>query len=258
MDLPGLTLVFESTPHPKDPIGSTLAAQRFPNWKIEIDGVLRVLAELVQWRAADPPPSLEDGWPPSSPLAYVGFTARETARVGALVVFACNVSDMIERQAEQVHGLLDLFEPSGVATRRAERKDHKNRLSTCWQLRHKVFAHTAAVDPKGDSYTVRATSLWHVSGNGSGWRNGEFELGTAQLVQVGDPLDPKALPAMNLERLRAEAAGACAAWWTLLARDVETLKAIPDHEYKEKLVGLVEVIRVDEYVAGAAIGASEP
>jgi hypothetical protein len=255
MDLPGLTLLLKGErqefPGERDPLLTTAVAVQLPAWKVEIDGVLRILNEFSAWAAGDrhPPPSV--AWPPRDHHEYERYSARETGRIGAFIVFACNVSDMIEHQARQVHGLLDLVEPAGSTARTKSREVARARLRTCRKLRHKVFAHTAAASrpPKGppDPLSIRATSVFYVSGNGNGWRNDEYQIGSLQVAETNGPAKQATLPAVTLASVQAEAAAALTGWWEMLARDIEQLQGFSDDELRKVVQELDQAIRVPRY-----------
>lgn len=251
-DLPQITVVVRTANELSDesrPMGMSCAAVRWPAWTVEIDGVLRVLDELTAWGRSDPP-SRE--WPPSDHAEHERFVARETGRIGGYVVFACNVADMIEHEAARIHRLLDLLEPASRATRKKAREKHRAALAISRLLRHKVFAHTAAVSrpPKGkkpDPLSVRATSVLFVSGNGSGWRSDEFRLGLGQMTPIDGGEEQIPLPSVSLREVHAEANAAFDAWWTLLSMDIERIQGFSDAALRTAMPGLLDVIRTPRH-----------
>lgn len=215
-----------------------------PLWQSELDRMVAVLNAFDVWSASDPPPSSRD-WPPSDLGAFEAFVARETARVGGYVVFACSAARLAQRTCEHVDRILDRLDPAGAGARRAERERCAAQLRTLRRLRNKVFAHTAATDPRPeDSTALRATSAAYASGSGAGFRNDELTLGTVQYAVLGEPPHPAdGLPSYSMREVREIASAAMSSWWAAIDTSMRALRARSDDELRALFPKAREITR---------------
>lgn len=241
IDLPRISIEVKASPVTSRPTTISRVVLSFPMWLAEIDDAIRVLHEIEAWHAADPPRN--EAW--ANPSAMATMQARETARVGSYVVFACALDRLIRKSFG--HAMASLPVPDGPA--REEYAELANaasdHISEIRHVRNKVFAHPAAIDPKKrDSTTMLMNSVPFSCGSHATMINKEFFIGGAPLQPFDeDARDAECLPLINIAKVSSAARACLDAWWKIIERFMMAVRDLDDEAYGARYQGMIAVRR---------------